>query len=111
VKTLIALAAALALALPAAAAPLGRGREAQQQQRIRDGVHEGDLTRHEAHSLRQQQRHIDKVQHRAGKDGTVTRKEARRIDRAQDQANRNITRQKHDRQQATRLALTDRLVR
>lgn len=98
-KTLIALAAALALALPAAAAPLGRQREANQEQRIRDGVHDGELTRKEGRCLKKQQRHIDKAQHRARKDGHVTRNEARRIDHAQDKANRDIARQKHDRQQ------------
>lgn len=39
------------------------------------------------------------MQRKAKKDGVVTGREARRIDRQQDQASRHIARQKHDRQE------------
>ena len=97
-KTVLAIVAALALAVPAAAGSLGRDREQNQQSRIHDGVKDGELTRHEAKGLRKEQRHVDHLQKKAKCDGKVSRKEARHIDRAQDKANRDIARQKHDRQ-------------
>ena len=96
-KTLIAAVCALVLALPAAAGP-GEAREDQQQARIRDGVVDGELTRGEARGLRKDQRRVDGLQRKARKDGVVTRKEAKRVDRAQDHASRQIGKQKHDRQ-------------
>ena len=96
-KTLL-IVAALALALPAAAGPLGASREQSQQNRIHEGVASGELTHHEAKHLRHEQRRVDARQKKAAKDGVVTRREARKIDHAQDHANRDIARQKHDRQ-------------
>jgi hypothetical protein len=94
-KTLLAIVAALALALPAAANPQERHQEA----RIGEGVASGELTRHEAKRLHHEQKRIDHMQRKAKKDGVVTGREARRIDRQQDQASRHIARQKHDRQE------------
>ena len=94
ILNLVAVLAVFALALPAAANP----QEHRQDERIGQGVASGELTRHEAKNLREQQRHIDRAQRRAKKDGKVTEAEARHVDNMQDRASANIHHQKHDRQ-------------
>lgn len=78
----------------------GRGahhrREHRQDNRIREGVKDGDLTRHEARKLRHEQRKLDRMETRAAADGAVTAKEAARIERARDRASAHIYKQKHD---------------
>jgi hypothetical protein len=74
-------------------------RQAQQANRIRSGVANGDLTRREASSLRSEQRGIRQMERHARADGVVTPREGRRLERAQDRASHNISRQRHDRQQ------------
>jgi hypothetical protein len=74
-------------------------RQAQQANRIRSGVANGDLTRREASGLRSEQRGIRQMERRARADGVVTPRESRQINHAQNRASRNISHQRHDRQQ------------
>ena len=73
-------------------------RQAHQQARIAGGVVDGSLTRHEARRLQKQQRHIHHAERHAKADGVVTAHERHRIHRLQDRASRHIHRQKHDSQ-------------
>jgi len=107
-KTLVATAALAALSATAfaqaATAPAGTNtpgidkRQANQERRIDQGVAKGTLTPREARRLERQQAAIDKAENKAKADGTVTKQERRRLHQAQDGASRRIHRQKHDRQ-------------
>jgi hypothetical protein len=72
-------------------------REARQHARIAAGRHSGALTRPESMRLRAGQRHVHRMERRAGRDGVVTRGERQRIERAQDRESRSIYRLKHNR--------------
>ncbi len=74
------------------------GRQQNQRARIRQGWASGDLTRREAIRLRAEQRHIRRADCMAKADGSVTRMERMRLHRAQQRANRDILRQRHDMQ-------------
>lgn len=82
----------------AAEARRDQGRENRQQARIAQGVKSGSLTKKEAKRLHQGQKHVDRMQNRAMKDGQMTAIEKVRIEKAQDRQNRQIYKQKHDRQ-------------
>lgn len=73
-------------------------RQAAQDARIQQGVQSGQLTEREAAKLERGQQHVQNMENKATADGTVTRKESSRIEHAQDQQNRKIKREKHDRQ-------------
>lgn len=73
-------------------------REHRQRDRIRQGVRSGELTRRESARLGRQQINIRRYERRVERDGVVTFRERARLDRRLDRANRNIYRQKHDRQ-------------
>jgi Ni/Co efflux regulator RcnB len=96
--TIIATAfAATVLAAPAEARV--NQRQAAQHHRIAQGVKSGELTRHEATQLRQQQRHIAAYEARSRADGRgYTARERARTEAMQDRASRNIQRQKTDAQ-------------
>lgn len=101
----LALVAGLAAASLAQAGPLADAQEARVDQRqenqaarIREGVQSGELTRHETRSLVHQQRHINRLERRTEADGVVTRREAHRMEHAQDRASARIAHSKHDRQ-------------
>jgi hypothetical protein len=91
---------------PATAADTPRidARQARQQARIADGLADGSLTRHEAHRLQHQQRHIRQAERHAKADGVVSAQERRHITSMQDRASRSIQRQKHDPQRQPRVA-------
>ncbi len=88
-------AAGLCAAAPAFADSFD-GTQAQQQQRIREGVRSGQLTRHEAMRLEEEQEQISRLIRRARMDGHVDRHERHEIERAQDTASRHIYAEKHD---------------
>ena len=67
-------------------------RQYAQQQRIRDGLAAGRLTRGEFQMLMREQNQIARLEARAEADGRVTGWERGRIERAQDEADRNIAR-------------------
>jgi hypothetical protein len=74
-------------------------REIVQKERIENGVKDGSLTRHEARKLNREQRRIHRVERRSERDGVVTPREDKRLDRMQDKASRDIYKQKHDKQE------------
>ena len=75
-------------------------RQAKQEGRIEKGMATGQLTTTETKRLEAQQTHINKVEDKAKADGTVSKEEKARLAHLQHKANRDIKRQKHDRQGA-----------
>lgn len=101
-KTIQAL-AAIAIALPTLAfaqanTPGIDQRQANQERRIDQGVASGSLTQREANRLERGQQRIDNMENRAKADGVVTGRERARLHQAQDTQSARIYRQKHDRQ-------------
>lgn len=96
-------AVAVALSLPVMAfaqanTPRVDQREANQQRRIEQGVASGSLTQREANRLERGQQRVENIEVRAKSDGVVTRQERARLHQAQDTESRHIYNQKHDRQ-------------
>src|SRR5262249_1678393 len=79
-----------------ASTPRIERREARQHYRIAQGCRSGALTRGEFRRLRAGQRHVPRMERRAGRDGYMSRFERRRIERAQDRQSRAIYRLKHN---------------
>jgi hypothetical protein len=99
IKTVAFLAVALpTLAFAQANTPRVDQRQANQEQRIDQGVASGSLTQREANRLERGQQHVDNMENRAKADGVVTRAERARLHQAQDAQSARIYRQKHDRQ-------------
>lgn len=95
--------AVIALVLPALAfaqanTPRVDQRQANQQQRIDQGVASGSLTQREANRLDRGQQHVENMENRAKADGVVTGQERARLHQAQEVQSRRIYTQKHDRQ-------------
>lgn len=101
-KTIKAL-AAIAIVLPTLAfaqanTPGIDQRQANQERRIDQGIASGSLTSREANRLERGQQHVDNMENRAKSDGVVTRQERARLNRAQNVQSERIYAQKHDRQ-------------
>jgi hypothetical protein len=95
------LTAAFVLSLGIAAfakTPIINRRERNQQKRIVHGLRSGELTFRETARLAHQQASIRRFERRAKSDGNLSWRERQRLDNRLDRANRNIYRQKHDRQ-------------
>jgi len=75
-------------------------REARQHVRIVQGRCSGQLTRAEIWRLRGGQRHVYRMERRAGFDGRFSARERWRIERAQDRQSRMIYRLKHNARRA-----------
>ena len=75
-------------------------RNVNQQKRIEQGVQSGQLTNKETARLERGEARIEKREARAGRDGTVSAGEQRRIQPAEDRESRRIHKQKHDAQTA-----------
>ncbi len=75
-------------------------RQANQAQRIEDARRAGELTRREQAALQAEQARIRALERSVKADGVVTRREARILDRAQDNAGRHIASESHDREKA-----------
>lgn len=73
-------------------------RERHQQRRIRNGVRSGSLTRREAVRLERQQARTHAQEAAAKSDGVVTGKERRHLRRREARTSRHVYRQKHDTQ-------------
>jgi polyhydroxyalkanoate synthesis regulator phasin len=73
-------------------------RERRQQERIADGVKDGELTQKEARKLERQQAKIHKAEAKAKADGEFTAKERAKIQKRQNKASRQIYKEKHDNQ-------------
>jgi hypothetical protein len=74
-------------------------RQANQSARIVQGVKSGELTRPEAHELRQETRDIRDLEHDYKSDGTLTKDERQTLQRDLNQESREIYQEKHDDQQ------------
>lgn len=102
--TLLAAAAAAMLALPVhsqtQSTPRIDQRQANQAQRIEQGQQSGALNRKEAARLQKGQARVQKVEDKAVADGQVTKKERRKVERAQDRQSQKIYREKRDKQKA-----------
>lgn len=99
VKALAAIAVILpTLAFAQANTPGVDQRQINQERRIGQGVASGSLTPREANRLERGQQHVNNMETRAKADGVVTRQERARIHHAQDVQSDRIYRQKHDRQ-------------
>ncbi len=94
--------AAIAIVLPtlafAQATPGIDQRQANQERRIDQGVASGSLTPREANRLERGQQHVANMENRAKADGVVTRQERARISHAQNVQSERIYEQKRDRQ-------------
>jgi hypothetical protein len=73
-------------------------RQQHQHQRIKQGVRSGELTRREAGSLAEQQRDVRQLERAYKSDGELTRPERVDLHHEQNQASRDIYKQKHDAQ-------------
>ena len=73
-------------------------RQANQQKRIDQGIASGSLTRKEADRLQAEQARIARAEERAKADGVVTKKERARLNARENRSSKHIARQKHDRQ-------------
>lgn len=78
--------------------PVVNARERNQKERIGQGVRSGELTGKEAAGLVKEQHDIRKDERTAKADGTVTREERKDLHQEQNQASKNIYKQKHDAQ-------------
>jgi len=93
--SLMVFACVVGASAPAFAGQAGE-RGARQQDRISQGIKSGALTRPEARKLRAEQKKIRVVKKRAARDGKVSVKERRKIERLQKKASRNISSFKHN---------------
>lgn len=71
-------------------------RQQKQAHRIRQGKHDGSLTRTEVRSLRQQQKRIKRLERHFRADGKLTRVERRQLQKRLDRASRNIAAERRD---------------
>jgi Skp family chaperone for outer membrane proteins len=100
-RTLIAAVALVAPLLAVAqtpSTPRVDQRQVNQEARIQQGAQSGSLTQKEATKLEKGQTHVQNMENKAMADGTVNKKEAGRIENAQDQQSKKVYREKHDRQ-------------
>lgn len=99
VKTIAVLSLVLpALAFAQANTPRVDQRQANQERRIDQGVASGSLTEREANRMERGQQRVDNMENRAKSDGVVTRGERARLHQVQEVQSRRIYAQKHDRQ-------------
>jgi hypothetical protein len=101
VLTALALPVLAQTAAPAkdpAATPGVDKRQANQQQRIEQGVASGQLTAKEAARLEKGQERVQRMEDKAKADGVVTKQERARLQHAENVQNRQIAKEKHDRQ-------------
>ncbi|HKU15426.1 MAG TPA: hypothetical protein VJQ52_13600 [Steroidobacteraceae bacterium] len=71
-------------------------RQQHQRERIQQGVRSGELTRRETGRLVERQRDVRQLERAYKSDGTLTGAERRDLQHEQNQASRDIYRQKHD---------------
>jgi len=98
-RTILAIGAILASGAAANASGYGDSidrREHNQELRIEREVRDGSLTRREYNRLEAEQGRIPGMEARARRDGVITPYERYEIRRAQNQASRDIYRERHD---------------
>ncbi len=76
--------------------PVINHREHRQERRINQGVRSGELTRNEAHHLRNDERKIGRNERMAKADGRVSRAERRNLRHEENRTSRAIYRDKHN---------------
>lgn len=79
--------------------PRINARQQVQRERIQQGVRSGELTRRETVKAREDQRDIRQLEGAYKSDGKLTRGERRDLSREQNQASRQLYRDKHDAQE------------
>ncbi len=93
---LLGIAVGVALGANDAAAGVN-AREAQQRHRIRAGIADGSLTRHEARGLAREQLRIERLEHRfRADDGRLGPRERVRLGRRLDRSARHVYRARHN---------------
>ena len=98
-RTLVVAALSLAVVSAFAQAPAAAAstqRDVAQQTRIENGLKDGSLSTREAGRLEKQQARIDRLQTRDLKDGKLTVAERAQLNAAQDKASRDIAADKHN---------------
>jgi hypothetical protein len=100
ISTMIAatLLTSVAYADPGTRDPRVNARQHNQHVRVVQGMRSGELTRHETRRLAEEQRDVRQLERAYKSDGTLTRNERRDLHHEQNQASRDIYRQKHDEQ-------------
>lgn len=73
-------------------------RQINQEQRIQQGIQSGSLTEREANRLERGQDKVERIEDRAKADGKVTPRERARLQHAENVQSERIYQQKHDRQ-------------
>lgn len=73
-------------------------RQQNQRARMQQGVRSGELTRHETRRVAESQRDVRQLERAYKSDGSLTTAERRDLHHEQNQASRQIHRQKHDAQ-------------
>ncbi len=73
-------------------------RQVNQERRIEQGVESGSLTQREAARLERGQDRLQNMENKAKADGVVSRQERVRLQRAENKQSQRIYREKHDRQ-------------
>lgn len=81
---------------PGTNTPGVRARQHNQSHRINQGVNSGELTRGEAHDLREDKRDIRQQKRAAKSDGTVTGEERKDLHKSLNESSQNIYEEKHD---------------
>jgi hypothetical protein len=76
--------------------PVINHRQHRQERRINQGVRSGELTRNEAHHLRNDERKIGRDKRMAKADGRVTPNERRHLRHEENRTSRAIYRDKHN---------------
>ena len=71
-------------------------RNVNQEKRIENGIQNGSLTNREAAKLERGQARVDRKEARAGHDGHVGAAEQAQVQRAENHQSRRIFKQKHD---------------
>ena len=71
-------------------------RQDRQWDRIQDGIDSGELTRREARRLMRGQRRIERMENRFERDGYISPREQRKLERALNRNSKRIKRAKHN---------------
>jgi hypothetical protein len=90
--------------------PRINARQHAQRERIQQGVRSGELTRRETGRAVENQRDIRRLESAYKSDGELTRTERRDLTREQNQAGRQLYRDKHDAQSRAPAAVRDPLI-
>ena len=92
----LALSSVLSVSAHAQSAASETQRDANQQERIEQGLQSGQLSTREAGSLERDQQRIDRTEARDMRDGSLSPQEKVQLQHEQNQASRDIYRDKHN---------------